>query len=290
MQAEIITLEAVLERLPARHPTGHKGSFGSLTLVTGSPLTPGAAILCAQGALRSGVGLVRWASDTASVHLAPIRPPELMLALREQVVGGDDAGVWAEHIMSFGPNLVVGPGMGQSARACAVLHAILRRASAPLCLDADALNLLAGHPELWEHVPTNSVCTPHPKEMSRLVHTSVETILKQPVDAALKLAAHRGCIIVLKGVSTVVAEPKGRFAQTPTQGISALGHGGTGDVLAGLLGGLLAQGTQPYLAAQAAVALHRAAGSHAAKKHGHTATTASDVALALGDVWASCSR
>lgn len=293
MPIERITLDRLWPCVPPRQAAGHKGTFGSLTLVAGSPLTPGAAILCALGALRSGVGLVRWATDSAMVALAPVRPPELMLALRDRLSEGAEvarAEVWAQHISSFGPHLTVGPGLGQSDDAQAVLAAILSQAQKPMCVDADALNLLARRPTLWAQVPHGSVCTPHPKEMARLLSTNVEAVLQAPLEAAAQLAETSGCVIVLKGATTTVAGPSGALAQTSDEGISALGHGGTGDVLAGLVGGLLAQRFEPYMAAQLAVALHRAAALRAARRHGHTGALASDVALALGEVWAMGGR
>jgi NAD(P)H-hydrate epimerase len=185
--------------------------------------------------------------------------------------------------------LVLGPGLTTAPERGAELAAILKRARVPMCLDADALNLLSRDRRLWAQTHAPLVVTPHPKEMARLLDTDVAAIQRDRFAAALQLAASRSCVVVLKGAGTVVAEPDGGVAVIGA-GNPGMATGGTGDVLAGMIGSLLAQGLDPSNAARLGALAHALAGDAAAARHGQTAMTASSLCDELGTVFRAWHR
>ncbi len=265
--------------MPARSGDSHKGNFGHCVVVAGQPETPGAAVLSALGALRGGAGLVSWATDDATLARAPSRAPELMLRLR----GDQDAAQWASSALEGADACVVGPGLGTGDDAVELLSELFRRASVPLCLDADALNSMAARPSLWDDMHTPLVLTPHPKEMARLLGSDVEAVQRDRFAAALQVAMRHECVVVLKGAGTVIASPDGALCVLDV-GNPGMASGGTGDVLAGMIGALLAQGLEPERAARLGALLHGCAGDVAAERRSQTAMTATDLLDAVGDV------
>jgi ADP-dependent NAD(P)H-hydrate dehydratase / NAD(P)H-hydrate epimerase len=274
------------DMLPKRRADAHKGHFGTVVVVGGSQETPGAAMLAAQAALRSGAGLVRLAADQQTLGLLRAVTPDVMLLARAE---GEEPGAWAARLLEVATALVVGPGWSTTASRYADLAALFERAMVPVCLDADALNILAEHPDLWSKLRAPTIITPHPKEMSRLTRRGVTDVQRDRLAAALELAAARNCIVVLKGAGTVIADPGGEAAIAAV-GNPGMATGGTGDVLAGLIGGLLAQGLDPRSAARLGVLAHGAAGDVAAETHGQAGLSASDVIAALGTVWRAAGR
>lgn len=260
--------------LPARSSDAHKGMFGHVLVAAGSPTRPGAAILALRGALRAGAGLVSWSADDATWQRAPDWPAEAMLHVRGEPI---PPGVSA---------IVAGPGWGMERMA---ELADLGVAALPMCLDADALTLLAATPELWAQLPRPLIVTPHPKEMARLMGSSVAAVQAERVASARSLAKTRDVVVVLKGAGTVVAAPTGRVAVVGA-GCAALATGGTGDVLAGVIGALLAQRLDAWSAACLGALAHAVAGDLCSQRHGLAGTTATDVAEVLGSVWARWQR
>ncbi|MCW7752482.1 NAD(P)H-hydrate dehydratase [Desulfobotulus sp. H1] len=269
------------EILTMRSPESHKGNFGHILLVAGAPDTRGAAVLAATGALRSGAGLLSLMVPEASLPLPGI-PPEVML----HTVGGnnrtgfDDTALQSVADLLEGKTLVAaGPGMGTSSSAARILQRLLD-CPLPLVLDADALNLLALHPELMEKCcrrPHTTVLTPHPGEMARLCQTSSTAIQQDRIAAAVCLATDSGCHILLKGASTVAATPEG-FCRIVTSGNPGMATGGSGDVLCGILAGLMAQGLPADEAVPLAAYVHGLAGDHLAKNKGPIGYLPSEVA------------
>ncbi|MDE1942070.1 MAG: NAD(P)H-hydrate dehydratase [Betaproteobacteria bacterium] len=256
---------------PRRRRNTHKGQFGAVGVLGGSPGMAGAALLAAEAALRCGAGRVWLASlDPAlSPAQAALRCPELM-------------GATAEALLELPAltALVIGPGLGQSPRAAALLEQALSLPCA-LVLDADALNLLAARSEWLErvqgrHAPT--LLTPHPAEARRLLP---ETAGMDRVSAALALASRYRSLVVLKGCGSVLAEPDGRW-WINASGNAGLSAPGMGDVLAGALGALLGQGLSPLSALQLAVHAHGAAADACvAAGRGPVGLTATEVTDAL---------
>lgn len=304
--------------VPKRPADGHKGHFGRVAVFAGAPSMPGAALLCLQGALRSGCGRVHWHTDADTLANAVPRPPEVLLdvceAPRHNVdQAAPDLGyveAWAAAATHAAQSVAVGPGLGTCERARATLRAVLGAAKhdatpedlaggaafvapVPACVDADALNLLAAHPDLTAALGPHVVLTPHVVEAARLLGVAPGIIVAQPAAAARRLAQTFGAVVLLKGAPTHVAAPHGAAWTVggPGQvGGPALAHAGSGDVLCGLVAGLLAQGLAPRDAAAAGAFVHAAAGDVAAEVHGEAGTLPSDVALAVGAVWRRLAR
>ncbi len=255
--------------LPKRSANAHKGSLGHLFVWAGCSATPGAAILALRAALRAGTGKVSWMAEQSTVNAAPPFPPEVML--RPLQILKDTA-----HNA-----LLIGPGLGTDATAVSNLEKLLCISRTPLCLDADALNILAREIRLWPCINVPVVITPHVKEMARLIGKSVADVQADRCGVAQEFAATQGCTVVLKGPGTIVAEPGGRIFVSRVGG-PALATAGTGDVLAGLIGGFLAQGLDASVAARAGVLVHGLAGDLATKEHGIAAVIASDVVKHIG--------
>ena len=265
--ARIARPEPIGRRLPARPSDGHKGSFGHVAIVGGFDGKDGAAVLAGLAVLRSGAGLATWCRPGPPAE----RPPELMY---ESLDNGltDRARV-----------IVVGPGLGTSPVARVALAQALA-ANKPLVLDADALNLIAeGAAPLAE--ASGHIITPHPLEAARLLGTDAETIAADRFGAAQRLVAKTGAVVVLKGARTIVASPPAGTQFSPPVLFDcaepALATGGSGDVLAGVIAGLLAQGAPPRDAALVGVWLHAAAGRAAGMGRAQRGVLAHELADAI---------
>ncbi|MGZ2745157.1 NAD(P)H-hydrate dehydratase [Burkholderia stagnalis] len=234
--------------LPARAFASHKGTFGSLAVIGGDTGMCGAPILAARAALFAGAGKVHVGFLGAGAP--PYDPPfpELML----HPADGLDPGAMTA--------IAAGCGLGTREAAATLVRDVLAHDTATL-LDADALNLIATHPELAAMVAARGarghacILTPHPLEAARLLGSDTDTVQRDRLAAAHALAARFASVVVLKGAGTVIAAPDGRLTVNPT-GNAALATGGTGDVLGGVIGALLAQRVAPYAAALAGVYLH----------------------------------
>ncbi|KAF0862593.1 NAD(P)H-hydrate dehydratase [Pseudomonas sp. LD120] len=237
-----------LPRLSARPQDAHKGQFGHLLLIGGDRGFAGAALLSAESALRSGAGLVSLATRGEHVAAAAARLPEVMTQ-------GTHSANQLMGLLGRATVVVVGPGLGQGAWGRSLLSAA---ASAPLpqVWDADALNLLA-QGDL--RLPAATVITPHPGEAARLLGVPVAEIQGDRPAAARALSEKYAAIAVLKGAGSLIASPDGRLARCDG-GHPAMATAGQGDVLAGLIGALLAQGVPAFDAACLAVWLHASAG------------------------------
>ena len=266
---DLLEAAMVAPLLPPRAPTAHKGTAGHVLIVGGSPGRTGAALLAGNAALRAGVGLATIASrarealdaKVVEVMTAPLSP-EALPTLAE----GKDA-------------LAVGPGLGLDDDALE----IVRRAVAeplPVVLDADALALLSREPNLCARRARPAIVTPHPGEMARLVGKTTAEVQADRIGLARSFAAERRVVVVLKGARTVIAEPSGRLALAPFDN-PGLGTAGTGDVLTGVIGAMLAAGLDEGAAARAAVMLHGLAGEVARERFGERSMVASDVIAAL---------
>ncbi|CAI8844232.1 NAD(P)HX epimerase/NAD(P)HX dehydratase [Pseudomonas sp. IT-P74] len=242
-----------LPRLASRAPASHKGKFGHVLLIGGDRGYGGAILLSAQSALRSGAGMVSLSTRPEHVSPALSRIPEAM------VLGTSSANQLMGMLEKVSV-LVVGPGLGQAGWGRSLLSAAAN-AHLPQVWDADALNLLAGgHVDL----PRDCVITPHPGEAARLLGVSTADVQSDRPAAAHALSKKYTAVVVLKGAGSLIAHPDGRLALCH-QGHPAMATAGLGDVLAGLLGALLAQGMEPFDAACLAVWLHANAGEQQGK-------------------------
>ena len=287
-----ITREWVLARLPRRAADTNKGSFGTVAAFAGSAQYLGAPVLAAEGALRAGVGLVFLATAPRAMQLALARCPECCV-LPCRLDG--DGWLLPEDVRAaagrFAPGkavLLAGPGLGGGAGA--VLQVLLGEGShwRGCVLDADGLNALAAG-QLNVPLPPNAVLTPHPGEMARLTGLTVAQVQADRAGTALRYAGQHGCVLVLKGSGTLVAGPDGTLLCNRT-GNPGLARGGSGDILAGMIAALLAQGLAPLDAAACGVWLHGAAADHCAARKSQLAMLPHDIFDDLGAMLAGMGR
>ncbi len=276
--------------VPPRAPDAHKGDAGRLLVVAGSPGKTGAAHLALWGALRGGAGLVTLVARPEVLPLALAGCPE---AMSFTLPGGAALGrADLQPLLSAARGMdavVIGPGIPRGPETAELLRAFLERARLPAVLDADALNALAEKPRLLTPFDIPVVLTPHPGEMARLAQTSIADVQADRIGIAATKAKEWGATVVLKGARTVVADPVSPPSIIPT-GNAGMATGGTGDVLAGLAGALLAGKIPAPDAARAAAWVHGRAGDLAAARFGQRGLVAGDLAEAIGAVWAEWKR
>jgi ADP-dependent NAD(P)H-hydrate dehydratase / NAD(P)H-hydrate epimerase len=286
-----LRLREVKALMPPRPEDGHKGTFGTAVVVAGSRRYPGAARLAAEAAARSGAGLVALAAPEAiQAMLVPGLPDVIHepLPSTDGALDGAAATALLRALRGSRPRaLLVGPGLGDTSATQAFMQGLLAgldeiEGLEAAVFDADALNLVAKEPGWRDRVRLPLVLTPHPGEMSRLTRRSTAEVQADRLGAAVALARETSNVVVLKGAGTVVAHPDGRARISPVAN-AMLAHGGTGDVLAGLVAGLLAQGMEPFDAASAAVWVHAEAGRLVAEAYGTAAGIAQDLLRALPD-------
>jgi NAD(P)H-hydrate epimerase len=262
-----------------RQSDSHKGDFGHLMVVAGSPGKAGAAIMAAKSALRTGAGLV---SVAAPNQLVPIIQSSLMEAMcvpsDESMEGTLGAGSEEEILKNANARsaCALGPGLSTHFETAQVIRNLIQRITVPMVIDADALNAVSGHTEILKRAKAPIILTPHPGEMGRLLHLSPADVQKNRIDIATGFSRKYNVTLVLKGAGTVVALPDGR-AFVNTSGNPGMATAGIGDVLTGMIGSLLAQGYTSEQAACLGVYLHGHAGDLAAKEKGETGMIAGDV-------------
>ncbi len=276
----ILTDDYVRALIPARQLRGHKGSHGKGVLVAGSQGMSGAAVLAGKAALRSGIGLLQiiTASGIAGMVDATVTESTVWPAPGENCLDERAWPVIAGHC-EHAQALAIGPGLGQNPAFIQVLADVLSNIELPVLLDADALNLVAAHPELLSVRKGVGplILTPHPGEMARLCQTGPAEVQANRMEYVVNKAVEWEAIIVLKGSVTIVAAPDGRAFLNPS-GNPGLGTGGTGDVLTGTILAWLAQGVPPLAAACLGVYLHGKAADLLAQDYGWSGFTASEVA------------
>ncbi len=261
-----------------RKQFAHKGNFGHALLLAGSFGKMGAAVLCAQACLRAGAGLCTVHVPAAGVDILQISTPEAMVSTGELVN------------FSRYASIGIGPGLGTDDEAGALLQIVLEQQAAakdqqkniPIVLDADALNIFSVHPKLFAQLPTGSILTPHPKEFERLFGKTTNDFTR--IALALQKAKELQCYIILKGHHSFIASPEGEGYFNST-GNAGMATGGSGDVLTGILTGLLAQGYTPLHACLLGVYLHGLAGDIAAHLHSQEAMLAGDITTCLGEAF-----
>ena len=284
---ELMTRDWAAVALPSRPVSAHKGTFGKTLLVAGSTNYVGAAYLAAAAAGRSGAGLVTLATPQSLQMAVVAKAPEpTYLPLAESSPGVYSLQA-ADQVLESAPeydSLLVGCGIGQAAETRQMLDRLLYSEVPlpPTIVDADALNLLAlsGDAPWWERFSAPAVVTPHPGEMARLVGLSTEAVQKDRTGTATEAAARWNKVVALKGAHTVVAFPSGQTMLSPFAN-PALATAGTGDVLAGTIAGLLAQGLSLEDGAALGVYLHGAAGERVSDELGDTGLLASDLLMAI---------
>lgn len=289
--ANDIDLAKACTLLPPRPEDAHKGTFGHVFVVGGARGYTGAVVMAALAAARSGAGLVtvgvpRPLGDVVASHLVVAMSRLLEATPAESIARKalDEALAFAEGKDA----VVLGPGMSRDPDTQAFILEFVRQCPAPLLVDADGLNGLATDVDALERARAPIVITPHPGEMARLIDGTVEDVQRDRIRTALDFSQRYGCTVVLKGHRTVVAG-EGEAAIN-TSGNSGLATGGSGDVLSGLVGGLMAQGLKPLDASRLGVYTHGLAGDIAAAEKTGRGLIATDVLDALPAAWARMER
>jgi ADP-dependent NAD(P)H-hydrate dehydratase / NAD(P)H-hydrate epimerase len=280
----LLTADDLRALLPARSRDAHKGTFGHVLVVAGSRGKTGAAHLAASGALRSGAGLVTVATPGSCQPIVASLGAEYMTeGLAETADGTLSAFALDDVLRLTGDVIAAGPGLGSTDAVGAFVTGLLERSTAPLVLDADAINAFAGEPgRLVARENQVVVVTPHPGEMARLLGIPTGDVQAHRLETALTLATTHRLFVVLKGHRTIIATPDGH-AFVNTTGNPGMATGGTGDVLTGMIAAWLAQLADPATACCLAVHLHGAAGDLAADDEGEVSMTAGDLVQHIGD-------
>lgn len=282
-----------LPRLRQRDPAAHKGDCGRVLVVAGSRDMPGAAVLCALGALRGGAGLVRILTPRSAHAIVAVGEPCAMAAPLDEDDGmlSPRAADTLHAAAQWADVVAIGPGLGQAPGVVEALAHFLSRNSKTAVIDADALNAVAAGAGPWPFDAFRAVLTPHPGELARLRSgrgLSAVSNWRDPASrliAALETAVVSRAVVVLKGAASVVCDPTGAH-RVNESGNAGMASGGMGDVLTGLIAALAGQGMTPYDAARLGVFVHGAAGDLLARRIGPVGFLARELADAIPAVLA----
>jgi len=287
MAAIELTKRDLRPLLPVRPRDAHKGVFGHLLVLAGSRGFTGAARLAGLAAARSGAGLVTLGVPRSLADILATGSPELMtLALPANRAESLSAEA-LRPALQFAQDksaVALGPGLSQNSGTQIFVREFVAKCAVPMVIDADALNALAGHLETLAKTSATCILTPHPGEMARLCACDTAAVQKDRKDMAVRFAQKHRCVLVLKGHRTVIGGPKGEVFVNAT-GNSGMATGGTGDVLTGIVGALLAQGVSALDAAKIGVYTHGLAGDLAAAEKTERGLIAGDVIERLPAAW-----
>jgi len=281
---ELLSSESVDEILMPRYEDTHKGTYGHLFILAGSPGKSGAAALAALGAQRSGTGLVTVGIPKS---LNPIMEQKTTEAMTEPLPETDLETfglVSLDRAMEIAKEkktaIAIGPGISTTRETQEFLYEIIRNSNLPMLIDADAITLVAENPEILKEAKAPIVLTPHPGEMAKLARISTEEVQADRIGVALDFSAKYNVYLVLKGARSIISTPEGEIFINTT-GNAGMASGGMGDVLTGIIGGFLAQRLDPVDACKLGVFAHGLAGDLVAHENGEAGMIASDVANAL---------
>ncbi len=280
---ELVDDAMVASKLPDRPPDAHKGTFGTAIIIAGSLGMTGAAAMASETALRAGAGLSTLACAASLQDIMAAKLTEVMtrgLPETDARSISSEAVDRALELVEKGNAVVLGCGLGTHPDTCEFVHRLVKSARKPMIIDADGLNALSKDIGALEGDHGDLVLTPHPGEMARLLGTTTEEVQSNRMEAVKQAASRFRCVVVLKGARTLIADPSGNVFINPTGG-PGLATGGTGDVLAGAIGGLMAQGLSPLDAAICGAFIHGRAGDIAAEQIGAAGMIAGDVLRAL---------
>jgi NAD(P)H-hydrate epimerase len=276
----LLTSDSAFRSLPERTPSSHKGTFGHAGIIAGSVGKTGAAALAARAALRVGAGLVTVATPNSVNDVLEAKLLEAMTMPLPETKARTLARSGLDRVLAFfqaRTAIAIGPGLSTHHETVELVQSLMKHLDRPSVLDADALNALTGKVSLLTECKTPPVLTPHPGEMARLeVDATTQSVNADRIGTARRFARERGVFVVLKGARTIVARPDGLVAICPT-GNPGMATAGTGDVLTGMIVGLLAQRVPAWEAACAATYFHGSAGDLAAQHVGQPGMVASDL-------------
>jgi ADP-dependent NAD(P)H-hydrate dehydratase / NAD(P)H-hydrate epimerase len=266
-----------------RDPNSHKGSYGHVLVIAGSRGKGGAAGLTALAVLRSGAGLCTLALPSSIQKSFEVHPMEVMTFPLPETASGTLSLKAKESILDLleGKSVVaIGPGISTNAETVSLIGELLPYIKCPMVLDADALNALSHHNNWLKQLPPETVLTPHPKEMSRLTGVSTEEIQKNRISTTSKFSNEHSLNLILKGSPSLIGLDDGSVVINPT-GNAGMATGGTGDILTGIIAGLLAQGLSASQASIAGTYIHGQSGDHFAKSESQTTLIAGDLLRCL---------
>jgi len=263
-----------------REAQSHKGTYGHLLLVAGSTGKTGAAALAANAAMACGTGLVTLAIPESINSIMETKVTEPMTVLLPESKRGHIShtalNIILKELVADKKVVAAGPGLGMDESTIKLVHGMVEEITLPMVLDADALNAIAVNPYILKNRKAATVVTPHPGEMARMAGKTTAQVEKNRVETATQFASEFNVIVVLKGASTLIALPDGTLHICPT-GNPGMASGGMGDVLTGMVAGLIAQNFEPSEAAMAAVYIHGLCGDILAQKRGAFGFVASDM-------------
>lgn len=284
IQPILIDKQLASSLLPKRRQDTHKGDYGRLLLVAGSVGMGGAAQMATKAALRAGAGITVLATpESVATGIAPTMMEAMVVPLPQTSVGSisSDATPLLAQLVGQSKAMVLGCGMGQNRVTVSAVRTLIAGSNIPLVLDADGINAFARDITIIKELSSPCILTPHAGELSRLLGISIAEVEENRLTIARSVAKNLGVILVLKGHQTLVALPDGRVFQNTT-GNAGLAKGGSGDVLAGIIGGLLCQRhLTPESAAILGVYLHGLAGDYCAFRMSQYSMLASDLIEAL---------
>lgn len=264
--------------MPVRAAGSNKGSYGKALMISGSKNMAGAAALCAEAAIKAGAGLVRVLTEECNRAIIQTLIPEAVLSTYEK----NTASEMAVESLDWASVTAIGPGLGLGSDKELLLYRVLTCCKTPLVIDADGINLLEKHKEILKEYKEPCIITPHLGEMSRLTGKPISEIRKDLCQTAADVAREYGVICVLKDGGTVVSDGKRIYING--SGNHGMSTGGSGDVLTGILTGMLAQHMEPFQASCMAVYLHGLAGDAGAGFHGKISLKAGDILDGLEEV------
>lgn len=273
---ELVDKAMVGQIIKPRKPFSHKGDYGHAAIVAGSYGMMGAAVLCARACLRSGVGKLTCHIPASGYTIMQISVPEAMCKTGEETHQAQE--------MDKYDTIGIGPGLGTHASNSNLLYSVFEQNRNPMVIDADGLNTIANDKTLLSKVPPQSILTPHPKEFERLFGKTANDY--ERIQTALQKAAEHNLYLILKGRYTFIAAPNGK-GYFNSSGNPGMATGGTGDVLTGIITGLLSQKYDPLQAAIAGVFLHGHAGDLAAAYSSQNSLLATDLIDFLGQAYQS---
>lgn len=262
-----------------RPDDSNKGTLGSLLCICGSYGMAGAAIMAGKAALRCGIGLLKIAVPKSIYPVCATNILESVYYPLEETSNGVISSKNTDFLLEMcekSSAVVIGCGLSVCDDTKNLVQSVITNCEKPLVIDADALNCICNKPEILKNLKVPAIITPHPGEMARLLHSTPKTVNSNRENTAIDFAKKFGVVTVLKGAGTIIASPDGEVYINHT-GNSGMATGGSGDVLSGIIGSLLAQGASPINAAAAGVFLHGTIGDFAAKKLGKISMLPTDM-------------
>ena len=262
-----------------RPDDSNKGTLGSLLCICGSYGMAGAAIMAGKAALRGGIGLLKFALPKSIYPVCATNILESVYYPLEETSNGVISSKNTDFLLEMcekSSAVVIGCGLSVCDDTKELVKAVITNCTKPIVIDADALNCICNKPEILKNLKAPAIITPHPGEMARLLHSTPKTVNSNRENTAINFAKKFGVVTVLKGAGTIIASPDGEVYINHT-GNSGMATGGSGDVLSGIIGSLLAQGASPINAAAAGVFLHGTIGDLAAEKLGKISMLPTDM-------------